>query len=95
MMTLKLYRRDSAGKLFTSIREVHHVDSLVIGDHTLELKAYTVAQRGNVYADNDQIYVGERTPDMTAIEDWNHWDWGLLENAAGRTTEHYRPHTYG
>lgn len=23
------------------------------------------------------------------------WGWGLLENEAGKTTEHYRPHNYG
>ena len=32
---------------------------------------------------------------MTAITDDNHWEWGLLENAQGKTTEHYRPYTYG
>lgn len=95
MFTLKLYRRDSIGRLFTRALEVHHVDSLVIGDNTLELKAYTGPQRGNVWAENEQIYVGERTPEMTAIDDFNHWGWGLLENSHGRTTEHYRPHTFG
>lgn len=97
MFTLKLYRRRqfAGSALVTSIREVHHVDTIVVGDKTLELQAYTVAQRGNVYADNEVFFIGLRTPEMTAIDDFNHWDWGLLENMHGRTTEHFRPHTYG
>lgn len=91
MFTLKLFRRRADGSLFTTIFSVHHVDTIVIAPHTLEIRAFESAVTG--YYEN--YYVGERTAEMTALNDENHFGWGLLENGAGKTTEHFRPYTYG
>lgn len=97
MFTLKLYRRvrpNTIGLLNahrTKILAYHHIDSFPAAEHTIELRAF----HGPEPSTYDGFYIGERTAEMTAVNDDNHWDWGLLENAAGRTTEHFRPHSYG
>ena len=105
MFTLKLYRRDpETGRpvaqveeertrpgepWLTEFHEVVRVQSFKIAPRTLEVRA--IAANGS-YA---SYYVGERTKDLTAINDDNHFDWGLLENSTSKTTEHFRPHSYG
>jgi hypothetical protein len=96
MFTLKLYRRGltqahPGGFLRTMIREYHHIERLQIGENTDEIRAY----KSEAGYDYDQWYVGKRESGMTAISDDTHWEWGLVENQSGKTTEHIRPHTYG
>lgn len=97
MLTLKLYRRGlsqahDGGFLRTMIREYHHIERLQIGDNTDEVRAY---KSDPGVCDYDSWYVGKREPGMTAISNETHWEWGLIENCLGKTTEHIRPHTYG
>lgn len=91
-----------ASQLVTKIVTCHHVLIMEIGQHasdggphgktkTVEIWAFSGLEPSNY----ETFYVGERTTSMTALDDDNHWDWGLLENAQGRTTEHFRPHSYG
>lgn len=60
------------------------------------------------YLDQSSIpetyYIGEPEPGMDAFgrddlhlgtEERSWWGWGLLENSEGRTSEHYRPASYG
>lgn len=92
MFTLKLYKRYPAqtGGVTSQIRSVDHISTMQIGEETLEIRVFKTPQ-SHPY---ESVYVGKRTPEMTAIDDDNHWEWGLLENAAGKTTEHFRPYTY-
>ncbi len=94
MFTLKLYHHTGGSTVRRAINiiSVNYVEVLTIGEHTIELRAFKSPYPSSDY---DTFYIGERTKEMTAIDDDNHWDWGLLENAAGKTTEHFRPHTYG
>lgn len=87
--TLKLYKRVNG---FTSKRilSFHHVDSLGIGPETLVLRVF----KGDYQPFDQEFFIGRRDPEMTAIDDANHWEWALLENANGKTTEHFRPYTY-
>lgn len=93
MFTLKLFThaRDDSRRIITRFLEVERIDAVQIGRHTLEIRAYKVADHDYPYKG---FYVGKREPEMTAITDDNHWEWGLLENAAGKTTQHFRPYTY-
>ncbi len=98
MFTLKLFRRRADHSLFTKVFTVDHVETIEIpnlkaGDppRTLEIRAF----ENNVTGYYENYYVGERTAEMTALTDENHFGWGLLENSAGKTTEHFRPYTYG
>lgn len=92
MFTLKLYRRKN-GQLITKVMSVHHVTALEVGktNKTIELQAHN-SEHGGDYVN---YFVGDREPEMTALNDENHFGWGLLENMAGNTTEHYRPASYG
>lgn len=96
MFTLKLFTRTPAnggahGPLRTKIITVHHVETIQIGKNTDEIRAYH-SERGGDYMN---YYVGKRENDMTALNDDNHWEWGLLENSEGKMSHHFRPHTYG
>lgn len=103
MFTLKLYRRkgpDSVQKT-TMVMTVDHVVAHEIGEKkkALELHAFNGPQPSGY----NIFYVGEPEEGMDAfgkplhldIGDQSWWGWGLLENAAGNTTEHYRPGSYG
>jgi hypothetical protein len=99
MFTLKLYKRNDDHpqavrfdkRIATRVLSVNNVESIQLTDTLIELRAFKAPQP----AEYDTFYIGERTVEMTAINNDNHWGWGLLENAAGKTTEHYRPHNYG
>lgn len=96
MFTLKLYRRTpfeggAHGPLRTLIFSVHHIETIAIGKNTDEIRAYH-SERGGDYTN---YYVGKREKDATALNSDNTWEWGLLENAEGKLSQHIRPHTYG
>ncbi len=104
MFTLKLYRRKGPDSSLKT-HKVIAVDRVVVRDigekgHALELTAYLT---NNNY-DWETYYIGEPEEGMDAFgkrdlhldfgpQSW--WGWGLLENSAGNTTEHYRPTSYG
>ena len=92
MFTLKLFRRRN-GQLVSKVFAVHHVNTMEIGENhrTLEIRAHQTEQDGYYQT----YFVGERDENMTALTDENHWGWGLLENSEGKTSEHYRPASYG
>lgn len=92
MFTLKLFRRKN-GQLVTKAVAVDHIQTMEIGvdGKTLEIWAFN----SKAGADYENYYVGEREDNMTALNDENHWGWGLLENWEGKTSEHYRPASYG
>jgi hypothetical protein len=104
MFTLKLYRRKGPD----TTRKTHKViavDRVVVHEigetgHALELTAYLT----NNDHDWETYYVGDPEPGMDAhgrndlhLDSGSHswWGWGLLENAQGNTSEHYRPASYG
>lgn len=102
MFVLKLFRRRN-GQLVCRTLEVTEIISMDCGNHEklLEIEAY----RGK--AEHDTFFIGkdpypedESRPPTDIIDrygSWNMslWGWGLLENSDGKTTEHYRPHSYG
>jgi len=90
MFTLKLFKRNN-GQLITKTIAVHHVQTMEIGANqkTIEIWAFKDAN------DYENYFVGEREEEMTALNDNNHWGWGLLENWEGNTSQHYRPASYG
>lgn len=103
MFTLKLYRRMGAAsiKKMHKVILAHRVIVAEIGEtgHALEVWAFT-DEKGNY----ETYYVGEPEVGMDAYgRDDLHldyapgswWGWGLLENSEGRTSEHYRPASYG
>jgi hypothetical protein len=94
MFTLKLYKHYPEGpraRICTTILAVHSVQALDIAEETMEVRAFKLATPQHY----DSFYIGKREPEMTAITDDNHWEWGLLENASGKTTEHFRPYSWG
>ena len=99
MFTLKLFRRQTnndprtlgPAPVFTGIFEAPRVEIAKIAEHTVEVRVLEDDGRWR----RDSFYVGERTAEFNAIDDDNHYDWGLVENASGKTTEHIRPHSYG
>lgn len=93
MFTLKLYRRVN-GNLITRIVACASISVKQIAKNTDELWAFhddKNAEGGSYHV----YYIGERKPEMTAIDDYNHFEWALLENWEGNTTQHIRPHNYG
>lgn len=92
MFTLKLYKRNGT-QIVQKILSVDHVQVMSIGQNgrMLELWAFERKEPSEYYG----FYIGEREEGMDAIGEDNHWGWGLLENAAGKTTEHFRPASYG
>lgn len=107
MFTLKLYRRSGydTAKITHKVLEVDHVvvhamTEPVNDKQSLEIQAFYDAECRTW----DVFYVGEPSKGMEAFgkkdlhlhsgcHSW--WGWGLLENAVGKTTEHYRPGSYG
>ncbi len=107
MFTLKLFRRAPVIKgsplqnnLETLTLEVDRVQTYELGERD-ERGQYTTLEVVAFFKKNDDLdrfsfYVGEKQPQLTAMEyRANSYDWGLLENSAGKTTSHFRPHTYG
>lgn len=92
MFTLKLYRSEN-GQRVTHIQECHNVQVMQIGASESMLELW--ALKGARPADYDTFYIGDPDPGMDALTQQNHYQWGLLENAAGKTTEHFRPAGYG
>ena len=92
MFTLKLFRRTN-GQLITKVLAVDHVQTMEIGrdKKTLEIWAFKTPS-GDGY---EAYFVGEREKNMTALNEANHFGWGLLENWEGNTTQHFRPASYG
>lgn len=105
MFTLKLYRRlphlEGRQEKVTRVVQAHHVQVQEIGKTgcALELWAFD----GPEPSDYTSYYIGEPEPGMDAFGKPTHldhgdhswWGWGLLENSQGKTTEHYRPASYG
>lgn len=96
MFTLKLYRyRPESGDgnyITTRIVAVDHVEAMEITKELIQLRAFHGRPPSGL--DYATFYIGRRGADMSAIDDDNHWEWGLLENAAGKTTQHFRPYNY-
>ena len=106
MFTLKLYRRHPGNNAIqTKTIAVHQVITNEIGKKNengqlvaLELWAMQSDRSYETY------FLGRPTEGMEACgkddlhlksgpNSW--WDWGLLENSNGRTSEYYRPFSYG
>lgn len=107
MFTLKLYRRVNDQKVSLVIG-THHVVAMELPSVKdkegniclLELRVYHSASP----LDCDSYFVGDASSVLgvpnSIIDDRGDghnslWGWGLLENAAGKTSEHYRPASYG
>ena len=98
MFTLKLYYRREDGNLVTKISTYHHVEARAFGAENakaIELWAF----HGPEPSHYDSFLIGDmkaqpnREDPNFISEGW--FGWGLLENAAGKTTEHFRPASYG
>lgn len=92
MFTLKLYRRQPSGAMQQKIVSIDHAQTIQIGPEAIELWAFK-----NV-GDYDTYYIGNPETGMTVHLDsgpnsW--WGWGLLENWEGRTSQHFRPASFG
>jgi hypothetical protein len=105
MFTLKLYRRRDHETVIMKVVTVHHVQTMSFQHNDpdgIEHKAIELWAFPDTSSDYDTYLIGEadkhRTPiDMGVSPPTPGWwyDWGLLENAAGKTTEHFRPAGYG
>ena len=105
MFTLKLYRRVSPDAVITKVLSVHHVQTMSFEHRESEIthKALELwAFHGPEPSTYDSYLIGEREKHAPAASDHgtlrpeHEWyGWGLLENEAGRTTEHFRPAGYG
>lgn len=103
MFTLKLYRRkgpNSSHKTHKVIT-VHEVVVHEIGTKGQALELHAIYGEPSNY---DIYYVGQPEEGMDAfgrddlhmdMSPGSWWGWGLLENADGKTSEHYRPASYG
>lgn len=106
MFTLKLYRRPrdengndmSTGNLETLIMLCDRVFVQELGDRdqygrrtTLQIVAF---RNKDDDLDSKEFYVGERHTWLAEMGT-PHYGWALLENMAGKTTQHFRPHSYG
>jgi hypothetical protein len=97
VFTLKLFKRIGGlgGELVTRVVAVDHVQTKQIGDKGLSIWAF----RGPDPSPYDTYFLGEFGPDADAVDNIDHWgnhfQWGLLENWEGNTSEHYRPASYG
>ena len=103
MFTLKLYRRKgpNSHQKMHKIITVKEVVVLEIGDKGQALELHAIYDELGNY---DIWYVGEPEEGMDAfgrndlhldMSAGSWWGWGLLENADGKTSEHYRPASYG
>ena len=101
MFTLKLYRRVNPEMVVTKIVPCHHVETLSFQhgeDKAISLRAFDGPEPSSYLEFNIGDAEKHRTPEDKKISpdtpDW--WfGWGLLENEAGRTTEHFRPAFWG
>lgn len=105
MFTLKLYRRTAPDTVITKVLSVHHVQTMTFehGDNkALEIWAFDGPEPSTYLS----FLVGDEArhradfganpePNMTLRPEHDWFGWGLLENAAGKTTEHFRPAGYG
>jgi hypothetical protein len=99
MFTLKLFRQHAQSRTkMHKVMEFHRVAVMEIGKdgHALELQAF----KTELSNDYETYYIGLPEEGMDAygkedlhlgLEPHSWWGWGLLENSAGKTTEHYRP----
>lgn len=103
MFTLKLFRRKGpeTHQKMHKIITVDRVVVLEIGKKNQALELWAFPDTSNAY---EAYYIGEPEEGMDAygkldlhlgLEPYSWWGWGLLENAAGKTSEHYRPASYG
>lgn len=94
------WRPWGGGQLSTKVVAVDHVVTHHIGEKGQALEIWAFAPNGSY----ETYFVGlpEEHMDAYGREDlhlassspeW--WQWGLLENGEGRTSEHYRPTSYG
>lgn len=108
MFTLKLYRRVNHDTVITHIVPCHHVQTMTF-EHADQRVDYPAHKGLELWAfnsaapsDYETYLIGE--PEHHAVVDqagdvvgmspkW--YGWGLLENENGRTTEHFRPASYG
>lgn len=107
MFTLKLYRRlPDIGEGIPQhkhfkVLSVHHTLVMEIGAQGRALELWTFPTEASM--PYETYYIGEPEPQMEAWNQPTHldyesgswWGWGLLENAEGKTTQHFRPANYG
>ena len=106
MFTLKLYRHacPTSRAIHKKVLAVSNVLVYEIGEEVdykyKALELIAVSENGNW----ETYYIGEPSSGMEAYgknnlhlgsESGTWWGWGLLENSEGKTTEHYRPASYG
>ncbi len=92
MFTLKLYRNGPlAPEGKTIIIETIGLWVSECGDGMKRIQPFT-KKVGVMDEDGGyEFYVGgKRTDEMSAVTSDNHYDWGVLENAQGKTTEMFR-----
>lgn len=95
MFTLKLFRRTNGlgSQLVTSITQVDHVQVMEIGTSGRMIELWAFAFEGpSTY---ESYFIGEKEDGMDSVNEYNNWGWGLLENANGVTSQHFRPASYG
>jgi hypothetical protein len=99
MFTLKLfYRREGHGALVTHIESCHHVEAREFGEGNAKAIELWVFD-GPAPSTYHSFLIGDikAQPDREApnfiSEGW--FGWGLLENGEGKTTQHFRPASYG
>ena len=108
MFTLKLFYRREDGSLVTHIEACHHVEAREFGkdnvaDATGDARNAKAIELWVFDGPNPSTYhsflIGDEKaqPDREApnfvSEGW--FGWGLLENQSGKTTQHFRPASYG
>lgn len=88
--------------LTTKVVEVEEVHVHQIGVKGRALEIHLFGPTHDKYGDT--YYIGEPEEGMDAfgkedlhlhMEPYSWWGWGLLENASGKTTEHFRPANWG
>lgn len=102
MFTLKLYRHkgpDNSQNMH-KVMSVDHVTVMEIGDKKNALELWAFKPNGDYHT----YFIGVPEEGMAAfgrddlhldMNPGSWWGWGLLENENGRTSEHYRPGSYG
>ena len=98
MFTLKLFYRREGGSLVTHIESCHHVEAREFGkdnDKAIELWVFDgpVPSLYHSFLIGDKNAQPNREDPNFISEGW--FGWGLLENESGKTTQHFRPASYG
>lgn len=100
MFTVKLfYRKETDGALVTHVESCDHVEAREFGKGDAKAVELWVFKAPGGGGDYHSYLIGDNKaqPDRESpnfiSEGW--WQWGLLENSTGKTTEHYRPASYG